>query len=184
MISTRRSARLILPCRFATAIDTTSSPILRSSYVRLSAPIYLTSCQTLQISTSHAFLNSLALIFHKCLFYTLSDVFAFIQDFAVDQDRIYVYEDVLKQLRNIFELGSAFMSSLVKAIKKDKSWVLASWSQSEVDQLMSPLLRHVRANCIGKNCWEGAFKTINQHWGSEIGSFFEVDKSRKKFSDN
>ncbi len=35
-------------------------------------------------------------------------------------------EDVLKQVGTIFELESAFASGLVRAIKKDKSWALAS----------------------------------------------------------
>ena len=89
------------------------------------------------------------------------------------QDHVYVYEDMVKQVRIIFKLGSAFASGLVTAIKKNKSWVLASWSESEVDQLLVPLLRHMRTDCIERKCWEGAFKTINQHWGSEICSFFQ-----------
>lgn len=109
------------------------------------------------MSTSHAALNSLALILYGRLFYTLSDVFAYVQDFPVGQDRIYVYETVVKQLE------SAFASGLMKAIKKNKSWALASWSESEVDQLMTLLLRHMRADYVGRNCREGALKTINKH---------------------
>ncbi len=77
------------------------------------------------------------------------------------QDRVYVYENVVKQVGTIFELGSSFTSGLVRAIKKDKSWVLASWSKSEVDQLLTPLLRHVRADCVGRKRRERALKTIN-----------------------
>ncbi len=79
---------------------------------------------------------------------------------------------MIKQVGTIFELGSAFASSYVRAIKKDKSWALASWSEFEVDQLLAPLLRHVRADYIGRKRWEGALKIINQHWGPEICSFF------------
>ncbi len=78
----------------------------------------------------------------------------------------------MKQVGTIFELGSAFASCLVRTIRKDKSWALASWSESEVDQRLAPLLRHVRADYIGRKHWEGALKTINQHWGPEICSFF------------
>ena len=78
----------------------------------------------------------------------------------------------MKQVGTIFELGSAFTAGLVKTIKKDKSWALASWSKSGLDQLLAPLLRHVRANCVGKKHQEGARKTINQHWGPKICSFF------------
>ncbi len=171
MISTRRSARLALLSRPAASIDTTSPLVSRSPRVRLSAPIHPTSCQVPQISTSHTSPNSLALIFHRRLFYTLSEVLAYIQDFPVGQDRVYVYDDVLKQVETIFKLGSAFASGLVRAIKKDKSWALASWSESEVDQLLAPLLHYVRADCVRRKRREGALKTINQHWGPEICSF-------------
>ncbi len=108
------------------SIDTTSPPISRSPYIRLSAPIYPTSRQAPQISTSHAFPNSLAFTFHGRIFYILSEVLAYVKDFPVGQDCVYVYENVVKQVGTIFELGFAFVSGLVRAIKKDKSWALAS----------------------------------------------------------
>ncbi len=80
----------------------------------------------------------------------------------------------------IFEYGSAFASSLVRAIKKDKSWALASWSESEVDQLLAPLLRHVRTNYVRRKRQKGALKTINQHSGPEICSFFQSRQESKK----
>lgn len=52
--------------------NTTSPPILRSPRICLTAPIYLTSCYAQQISTSHVFLNSLALTFHRLFLYTVS----------------------------------------------------------------------------------------------------------------
>ena len=64
-------------------------------------------------------------------------------------------------MRIIFELRSAFASGLVKTIKKDKSWVLVSWSKLEMYQLFVLLLCHIKADCIGRNCREKAFKTIN-----------------------
>lgn len=39
---------------------------------------------------------------------------------------MYVYENMVKQVRTIFELESTFASDLTIAIKKDKSWELAS----------------------------------------------------------
>ena len=118
--STRKYARLVLSCRLAASIDNTSSLLSKSSCVRLSAPILLISHQDQQISTLHVSPNSLALIFHKCLFYTLSDVLAYIQNFLIDRDCVYVYKNVVKQVGTIFELGSAFASGLARAIKKDK----------------------------------------------------------------
>ncbi len=79
----------------------------------------------------------------------------------------------MKQVGTISKLGSTFASGLVKAIKKDKSWALTSWSESEVDQLLASLLCHVRADCVGRKHWEGALKTINQHWDPKICNFFQ-----------
>lgn len=91
----------------------------------------------------------------------------------MSQDRIYVYEDMMKQVEITFELGSVFAFGWVTAIKKDKSWALASWSELKVDQFLAPLLRHVRADCVERKRWEGVLKTINQHWCQEICSFFQ-----------
>ncbi len=86
----------------------------------------------------------------------------------------------MKQVRTIFELGSAFAFGLVRAIKKDKSWALPSWSESEMDQLLAPLLRHVRADRVERKHREVALKTINQHWGPEICSFFRSQQELEK----
>ena len=69
----------------------------------------------------------------------------------------------MKQVGTIFKLGSIFTFDLIKAIKKDKSWALASSSKLEVDQLLVLLLCQMRTNCVGRNCWEEALKIINQH---------------------
>ncbi len=121
VISTRRFACLALLSRLTAFIDTISPPILRSLRVRLSAPIHPTSSQAQQISTSHTSPNLLALTFYGRLFYILSEVLAYVQDFPMGQNRIYVYEDVVKQVGTIFELRSAFTSGLVRVIKKNKS---------------------------------------------------------------
>ncbi len=39
----------------------------------------------------------------------------------MSQDHVYIYEDVVKQVGAIFELGSALASGLVRAITKDQS---------------------------------------------------------------
>lgn len=103
------------------------------------------------------------LTFDKRIFYTLSDIVAYVQDFPIDQSCDYVYEHVVKQVETIFELESAFIFGLRRDIKKNKSWALVFWNEFEVDQLLAPLLCHVRANCIGGKRQEGALKTINQH---------------------
>ncbi len=67
----------------------------------------------------------------------------------------------MKQVGTIFELESAFTFGLMRAIKKNKSWLLASWSESKVNQLLAPLLRHMRADCVRRKLWKRALKTIN-----------------------
>ncbi len=80
---------------------------------------------------------------------------------------------MVKQVGAIIKLGSEFASGLVKAIRKNKSWaLLASWSESKVDKLLAPSLGYMRANCVRRQRRKGALKTINQHLGPEICSFF------------
>ncbi len=97
VISTRRSACLVLSsCRPMASIDTTRPFISRSPRVHLLAPIFFTSYQAQQTSNSHISPNSLALTFHTRIFYILSNVLAYIQDFPLDHDCIYVNKDVVK----------------------------------------------------------------------------------------
>lgn len=72
-----------------------------------------------------------------------------------------MYENVVKQIEIIFELGFLFASGLLRAIKKDKSWPLVSWSESKMNQLLALVLHHIKADWIRRNCWKEAFKTIN-----------------------
>lgn len=98
MISMRRSAYLILFCRLAGSINTKSLSILRSLRVRLSAPIIFTSRQAQHIYTSHASPNSLVLIFYKCFFQILSDLLGYVHDVFVGQNRMYIYNNIVKQV--------------------------------------------------------------------------------------
>ena len=70
-------------------------------------------------------LKMLLLMFNGRTFYILSDVIAYICDYPEDEEHVALYVDVVKQVKKIFDLGSAFAEGLIKAIKKDKSWVLA-----------------------------------------------------------
>lgn len=96
MNSKQKSAYFIVFYHFMASIDITCSPNLRSFFVRFLAFIFSTSHQAKQISTSYASPNSLALIFSNCIFYILSIILAYIKDFSLRQDCIYVYEDVIK----------------------------------------------------------------------------------------
>lgn len=80
--------------------------------------------------------------------------------------------EVIKQAASIFEFGSAFSDGLVKAISKDKSWDIIGWSKKAVDKLVAPLNRHIRADGVNRNRREGAFSTINKHWGPEVTGLF------------
>ena len=124
--STRRSTCLVLICRPAVLIGSTSSLLSKLLCVRFLAPIFLISRQGQQICILHGSPNFQALIFHKRLFYTLSNVLAYAQNFSIGRNHLYVYEDVVKQVETIFEIEFAFASHLLRAIKKDKFWERAS----------------------------------------------------------
>lgn len=117
---------LILPCCLANSINTIGLLISQLLYIHFSTLIFLPSCQAQQISTSHVPPQSLALIFHKCFFYILYNVLAYIQDFSVAEDHVYVYKDRVKQIKPVFKLRFAFASGLVRVIKKTnlKYWPL------------------------------------------------------------
>ena len=110
----------------------------------------------------------------------LSDVIAYICDFPEGEERVALYVDVVKQVEKIFDLGSAFAEGLIKAIKKDKSWALAEWSTNEVEQLLVPLNRHIRAARVGRTRRQGALTTINRHWGPEVTAYFRSRNESEK----
>ncbi len=49
-----------------------------------------------------------------------------------------------------------------------------------MDQLLAPLLCHIKADCVGRKHRERGLKTINQHWGPEICSFFQCRQELEK----
>lgn len=55
----------------------------------------------------------------------LSDVIAHICNYPEGEKRIALYINIVKQVKKIFDLELAFIESLIKAIKKNKSWALA-----------------------------------------------------------
>lgn len=73
-----------------------------------------------------------------------------------------VYIDVIRQGSNIFDLGAAFAFGLINAIKKDKGFVMSSWTKEHVKQLLVPLDHHVKAARIGNTRRGRALKMINK----------------------
>lgn len=132
------------------------------------------------MSSGSDFSKRLSLTFNGRIFYMLSNVIAHICNYPEGQKRVALYVDVVKQVEKIFDLGLAFAEGLIKAIKKDKSWALAEWSTNEVEQLLVPLSRHVRAARIGRTRHQGALTTINRHWGPEVTAHFCSCNASKK----
>ena len=165
---------------FALPVVSSSGPAPRSlppdqsdSPVPVSCPLPLTS-------SGYDSSKKLSLTFNGHTFYMLSDVIAHIRDYPEGEARIALYVDVVKQASTIFDIGSAFAEGLIKAIKKDRSWAHAEWSTNEVEQLLAPLSRHVRAARTGRTRQEGALKTINRHWGPEVTAFFRSRNESEK----
>lgn len=63
----------------------------------------------------------LLLVFNGQIFYILSNILKHICDYPEDEKRMYLYLDIVKQVSNIFDLGSVFVTDLIKVVKKDKS---------------------------------------------------------------
>lgn len=79
-------------------------------------------------------------------------------------------------------MGAAFVSGLIGTIKKYKSFEMKSWTKYQVDQLVTPIERHVKAARAGKSRREGVLKTINRYWGLQITGFFcSHNESQKTF---
>lgn len=91
-----RSVCLIFSCHLAAFISGTSRLFLRSFCICLLTLIFSISRLDQQISISYTSPNLLALIFYKCFFYILSNILAYIQNFSISCNCIYVYENVVK----------------------------------------------------------------------------------------
>lgn len=113
MIFIQRFFCFIIFCRFVNSIDITSLPTLRLFCIYFSAFLLSISRQAKQISIFYAFSNLLALIFFKRNFYILSNILAYIQDFLVNQDLIYIYINLIKQIRILFQLGFIFIKKKI-----------------------------------------------------------------------
>ena len=69
---------------------------------------------------------------------------AYIFDFLEKEDCMAIYIDVVRQVSNIFDLGTAFLLGLIYTIKKDKSLAMGLWIKENVKQLLIFLDRHVK----------------------------------------
>lgn len=54
----------------------------------------------------------------------LSNVLKHVCDYLGNEEYMRLYLDIVEEALNIFDLGSAFAMSLIKAVKKDKSWAI------------------------------------------------------------
>lgn len=86
----------------------------------------------------------------------MSNVFDYICDYPESKKHVQLYLNVVKQASNIFDLSSAFVVGVIKAIKNDKSWVIKKWSKHKVEKLLAPFSYHIKADQIGGTRYDGA----------------------------
>lgn len=91
-----------------------------------------------------------------------------------------LFLEIVDQASTIFGLGSAFSKGLIKAMKSDKSWSLANWTKNDLEELLAPFTRHVRADQTGRNRREGAFGTITKYLDPEVTGFFRSRNESEK----
>lgn len=66
------------------------------------------------------------LLFNKHQFYYLFDIYLHIYNYFKGQNHVNLYIDVVCQITQIFDMGTAFALGLVNAIKKNKSFEMES----------------------------------------------------------
>lgn len=75
------------------------------------------------MSNKYDSLKKLSLTFNGCTFYILLNIITHICNYFKRKACIALYVDI--QALIIFDLKLIFVKSLIKTIKKDKSWALA-----------------------------------------------------------
>lgn len=119
-------------------------------------------------------------MFYNHTFYILSNVITHIRNYPWREVFIALYINVVKQTSIIFDLESAFAKSLIKAIKKNKSWANVEWSINKVKQLLVFLSCHIQAARTRQIYWKKALKIINKYWGPKVIAFFRCHNKNKK----
>lgn len=66
------------------------------------------------------------------------------------------------QATQIFDIGMAFTSGLINAIKKNKSFEIESWTKDQLNLFVTPIKHHVKPVKLGKFWREGILKIINK----------------------
>lgn len=61
-----------------------------------------------------------------------------------------LYVDIVCQVTQIFDMGMTFALGLVNAMKKNKSFEIELWTKDQINLLMAPIERYIRAARMGK----------------------------------
>lgn len=129
-----------------------SIPQFDLAIVPLSVLLKLSIARSILLVSLSVFvpMRILLLLLNRQIFYTLSNVFEHICDYLKGEKRILLYINIIKQASNIFHLGLAFATGLIKTVKKDKSWPIEKCSKHKNKEFLAPLFCHVKADRIGK----------------------------------
>lgn len=69
----------------------------------------------------------------------------------------------MRQTNQIFDMGATFTLELINTIKKDKSFEMKLWIKDQMNLLIAPIKRHVKAARMRMSQREKALKTINRY---------------------
>lgn len=146
-------ATLALPVR---ALDV---PAVSTQSSLFGPPALVASISISTYISSH----TLSLFCDECQFHCWSDVLTHICNYPKRQDRMHSYDNVVRQATQIFNINVVFALVLINAIMKDKSFEMELWTKNQVNQLVAPIKRHVKATRVGRSRREEVLKTINRY---------------------
>ncbi len=64
---------------------------------------------------------------------------------------MHLYVNIVRQTIQVFDIGVAFVSGLINAIKKDKSFEKELWTKNQVNLLIAPIERYVKVTIVGRS---------------------------------
>lgn len=77
------------------------------------------------------------------------------------------------------EFNSSIAKELENSIRSDPSWKLENWSRKDINELLLPLSRHVKADAVGRQRRKAALLIINNAWGPNVAHFFKNSHNEK-----
>ncbi len=87
---------------------------------------------------------------------------------------------MIEHIAAIFDIGLAFITGFITAVKKDKSWVMVDWNTRDVAQLLHLLICQHKAGLVGHNRYEEVLMLIYKYWGHGIVTLYRAYHKREK----